>query len=226
MDIPYTPEQLLGPLNELERRNAPERLFVRGHLEWLKSAVRVSLVGARQASEEGVRRTTRLARALLERDVVVVSGLAAGIDVAAHRAAIDAGGRTIAVLGTPLEDVYPKAHAQLQAAIGVDHLLVSQFPPGTRTQRHHFPLRNRTMALIVHASVIVEAGESSGSLSQGWEALRLGRPLLLLRSLVDRTDLKWPQTMLDYGAQVLDSPDDLFALLPSRASDDDLAAIA
>jgi DNA processing protein len=82
------------------------------------------------------------------------------------------------------------------------------------------------MALIVHASVIVEAGESSGSLSQGWEALRLGRPLLLLRSLVERTDLKWPQTMLDYGAQVLDSPDDLFALLPSRASDDDLAAIA
>jgi DNA processing protein len=162
----------------------------------------------------------------VDHEVVVVSGLARGIDAAAHRAALDGGGRTIAVLGTSLDDVYPRDHARLQAEIGANHLLVSQFVPGTRTQRHHFPLRNRTMALIVHASVIVEAGESSGALSQGWEALRLGRPLFLMRSLVERTDLAWPHTMLDYGAAVLGSPDDLFAVLPSRAADDDLAAIA
>ena len=106
-----------------------------------------------------------------------------------------------------------------------DHLVVSQFPSGYPTTKKNFPLRNRTMALICDASVIVEASDGSGSLSQGWEALRLGRPLFLMASILDQGHLVWPRTMLDYGAMVLRTPDDLLAQLPERI-DDPLAVIA
>jgi len=86
-------------------------------------------------------------------------------------------------------------------------------------------MRNRTMALLCDASVIVEAGDGSGSLSQGWEALRLGRPLFLMASILERRDLSWPKTMLDYGAMILKNPSELLARLPSRV-DDPLSAIA
>lgn len=86
-------------------------------------------------------------------------------------------------------------------------------------------MRNRTMALLSDASVIVEAGEGSGSLSQAWEALRLGRPLFLMASILERRDLAWPKTMLDYGAMVLKNPSELLARLPARV-DDPLSAIA
>jgi DNA processing protein len=106
-----------------------------------------------------------------------------------------------------------------------DHLVVSQFSPGQPTARRNFPLRNRTMALISDASVIVEAGDGSGSLSQGWEALRLGRPLFLLKSILDRSGLTWPKTMLQYGAMVLETPEQLLAQLPEPV-DDPLAVLA
>jgi len=96
------------------------------------------------------------------------------------------------------------------------HLVVSQFPSGHAVLRSNFPRRNRTMALLSHATVIVEAADSSGSLSQGWEALRLGRPLFLMKSIVDDDRLKWPKEMLHYGARTLASglEDELFELLP------------
>lgn len=155
-----------------------------------------------------------MANALVDASIVVVSGLAEGIDTAAHRAAIRRGGRTIAVLGTPLDRTYPASNAELQAEIGREHLLVSQFPNGAQIQRASFVMRNRTMALISDASVIVEAGEGSGTLSQGWEALRLGRPLFIMKSVVENAELQWPGEMLDYGARVLSEPAELLALLP------------
>ncbi len=84
-----------------------------------------------------------------------------------------------------------------------EHLVISRFPAGTPAERKNFAIRNKTMALVSHATVIVEAGEGSGTLHHGWEALRLGRPLFLLESLVKRADLKWPGEMMGYGAQVL-----------------------
>jgi DNA processing protein len=95
-----------------------------------------------------------------------------------------------------------------------EHLVVSQFPEGQPTTRKNFPLRNRTMALVSDASVIVEASDGSGSLSEGWEALRLGRPLFLMASILEQRGLSWPRTMLDYGAMVLKRPEDLLAQLP------------
>ena len=198
-----TPEDLLGQLNDVERKNAPERLFLGGHREWFEGCRRVSIVGTRKPSPEGNARARDFTLALVRRQIVVVSGLAEGIDTIAHGTAMEGGGRTIAVLGTSLEDVFPASNRELQARIMREHLAVSQFTPGTPARRTNFPQRNRTMALLTDATVIVEAGESSGTLHQGWEALRLGRPLFLMESLTKDERLTWPSEMVRYGAQVL-----------------------
>jgi DNA processing protein len=221
----FTPEQLLGPLNPLEELHAPKCLFVAGHAEWLSERPRVSIVGSRRASPVGLKRAARLARLLAGEHVLVVSGLAEGIDWSAHVATMEAEGRTIAVIGTALSAVYPAQHRALQDQLMQAHVVVSQFPEGHPTTRRNFPMRNRTMALLSDASVIVEAGEGSGSLSQGWEALRLGRPLFLMASILERRDLSWPKTMLEYGAMVLKDPSELLSRLPARI-DDPLSAIA
>ena len=129
----------------------------------------------------------------------MVSGLARGIDAIAHETAIENGGRTIAGFGTPLDCFYPRENEALQRRIMTEHLAVSQFPHGYPVLRKSFPMRNRTMALLSHASVIVEAGDGSGTLPQGWEALRLGRPLFILKSLVQDDSLTWPAEMMQYG---------------------------
>ncbi len=198
-----SPTDVLGALNDVEQKNAPARLFFSGDLSLLKRGRRISIVGSRAASEEGLRRASFLARTLVAHDVIVVSGLAAGIDTAAHRATIEAGGRTVAVLGTPLSDVYPRENAALQTLIMSEHLAISQFPPSYKTQPKNFPQRNRTMALLTDATVIVEAGEKSGTLHQGWEALRLGRALFLMESVAGDPKLTWPRKFIEYGAQVL-----------------------
>lgn len=198
-----TPVEILGPLNDVEAKNAPKALYAAGDLGLLHRGPRVAVVGSRDASDEGLRRTRALAAALVKRDIVVVSGLAIGIDTAAHRAAIEAGGRTIAVLGTPLNESYPRENEALQAEIIREHLAIAQYPEGYPITPKNFPLRNRTMALLTDATVIVEAGEKSGTLHQGWEALRLGRLLFLMESVAQDESLSWPAEMINYGAQVL-----------------------
>lgn len=212
--------ELLGrALNDVEARYAPGALYLEGDAGLLASAsVRVSIVGSRKATPEGLRRSAKLARLLAEREIAVVSGLALGIDTAAHRGAIEAGGSTIAVLGTGLDRYYPPQNKELQQRIARDHLVVSQFAPGSPPRKRAFPQRNRTMALISDATVIVEAGEKSGSHHQGWEALRLGRPLYLMKSIVD-SGLEWPKKMQGYGARVLRELDDLLDAIPSPASE-------
>lgn len=106
--LELTAQSLLGPLNEAEQKHAPKHLFAAGDTDMLRRASRVSIVGSRKASEEGLRRARRLSAILAGKGVVVVSGLAEGIDTAAHTAAIQAKGRTVAVIGTPLDEFYPK----------------------------------------------------------------------------------------------------------------------
>ena len=164
MDVcEVTAEELLGPLNDVEQKNAPARLFIAGDAAILREGGRVAIVGSRKASRDGISRAKKLAKLLVERNMVVVSGLAEGIDTAAHTGTLEAGGRTIAVIGTPLDKVYPRQNAELQHRIIEEHLLVSQFPIGYPTNPANFPQRNRTMALIADATVIIEATDSSGS---------------------------------------------------------------
>ncbi|TIN70900.1 MAG: DNA-processing protein DprA [Mesorhizobium sp.] len=158
----------------------------------------VAIVGTRQVSEKGRARTSRLARGLVDAGVVVVSGLAYGVDTIAHRTAIESGGKTIAVIGTPLDKASPSENAELQEEIYKNHLLISQFPIGQKTSRASFPQRNKLMATLTDATAVMEASDTSGTLHQAAECTRLGRWLFIARSVVDDEMLTWPEKFLRY----------------------------
>ena len=216
----FEPEDLIGPLNAYERKFAPGRLYVAGDENLLRSGRRVSVVGSRMASPDSLKRTRKLVRALVEREITVTSGLAIGVDTAAHREAITRGGRTVAVLGTPVHQTYPRKNLELHREIVRTHAAVSQFPSGTPIRPGNFPLRNRTMALLSDATVIVAASERSGTFYQGWEALRLGRELLVLESLAS-SGVPEVAKLINFGAQVLNDGNiqHWSDLLPERVVD-------
>ena len=172
------------------------RLFAAGD-ESLVGARAVAVVGSRAASPEGRAFAAEVACALVRVGFVVMSGLAAGIDTAVHRAAIAAGGRTIAVIGTPLERAYPPENARLQEQIYSDHLLVSPFAEGTRTHRGHFPARNRVMARLALATVVAEAQENSGTVHQVRESLACGRRVFVARQLL--ASCPWLNALADHA---------------------------
>lgn len=207
-----TPEKFLGALNDVEAKYAPEQLFVCGDRSLMKKRPRVSIIGSRKASKQALNDARMIACMVVESDGVVVSGLAAGVDAAAHRGALECRGSTMAVIGTPLNKFYPRENTELQNRICREGVVVTQFPEGYPVQPKSFVLRNRTMALLSHASIIVEAGASSGTQHQGWEALRLGRLLFMPETLLGAS-FDWPRKMLDYGAIFYHDLDDLRELL-------------
>ena len=212
----YTLEELIGPLNDVEERYAPKILYLAGDLPVPLPKPRVAIIGSRRASNEGIKAASYIASELVKEGVIIVSGLARGIDTAAHKSTIKAGGDTVAVLGTPLNRFYPKENYQLQELIMRNHLAISQFPFDYPIQPKNFVIRNRTMALISDASIIVEASDSSGSLHQGWEVLRLGRSLFIWKSLIEDDYLSWPEKMIEYGAMILTNPEEALDFLPTN----------
>ena len=166
----------------------------------------VSVIGTRNPSEKGIARTRCLVKNLVEDGFTIVSGLASGIDTAAHTAAIENGGRTIGVIGTPISATYPKENTHLQKHIAKEHLLISQIPvwrysqQGPRGNRFFFPQRNITMSALTQATIIVEAGEASGTLIQARAALEQGRKLFILNSCFCDTALTWPEEFAERGA--------------------------
>ena len=210
-------EALLGPLNDIEQKHAPRWLWIAGKQEIVQAGPRAAIVGTREPSEQGARVAASVTKALVAADVTIVSGLAKGIDTIAHQTAIENGGRTIAILGTPLDRSYPSQNRALQEQIMKEHLAISQFPSSHPIEKRNFPLRNRTMALLSHATVIIEAGDTSGTLHQGREALRLGRPLFIHARILKSTSLRWPSQMQRYGASVFSEPEDILQALPASA---------
>lgn len=152
----------------------------------------VSIVGTREVSDEGYARASRLARELSKAGVTIVSGLARGVDTASHTAAIENNGKTVAVIGTPVTKAYPAENSRLQEKIYREHLLVSPFSPMEKVFKGNFPKRNRVMAAISDATVIIEASDTSGTLHQAAECQRLGRWLFITKSVADDTSLTWP----------------------------------
>ncbi len=213
--LTLTPEKLLGPLNDVEKKYAPQEIFAAGPMEIPLPRPRLAIVGSRKASITGLKAAADIAKTLSKRGVVIVSGLAEGVDTAAHTATIEERGRTIGVIGTSLDRVYPRENSKLQDEMMTNHLVISQFPIGYPTRPENFVMRNRTMALIANASIIVEADETSGSLHQGWEALRLGRPLFIWKSILNNPSLSWPKKMMGYGALELDDLEQVVDALPS-----------
>lgn len=163
----------------------PPLLFARG--ECLPSDQGVAVVGSRSVSEQGRRLASELAQRLVDRELTVVSGLAEGVDTAAHRAAIRAGGRTVAVLGTGIKSAYP-VNRDLYREIAEHGAVLSQFWPEQDPDRTTFPQRNGTMSGYALATVIVEATERSGTQIQARKAVEHGRPVVLMQSVADRTE--------------------------------------
>ncbi len=210
------------PVKIRDAKHPVEMLYYRGLWE-LAETKSVAVVGSRNASEDGIARARKLARELVAAGFTVVSGLAAGIDSAAHAAAIETGGRTIAVVGTPLGQIYPKENLGLQNYIAEKHLLISQVPvlryANQRPQhnRFFFPERNATMSALTEATIIVEAGETSGTLTQARAAMHQGRKLFILDSCFQRSDLTWPSRFAAQGAVRVRTPDDIWNALPQCA---------
>lgn len=209
-------KEYYNSLNDFEKKNAPLELDYGGEFDLMCEGRRVSVVGSRDASEEGVRRAKIITSILVKKNITVVSGLAKGVDTVAHTTAIRKGGKTIAVVGTPLDVVYPKENTGLYNYIKDNHLVISQFKSGDIVSPKNFPIRNRTMALISDATIIIEAKERSGTIHQGWEALRLGRQLFIMQNIKDKK-YTWVEEFEKYGAQIIDrdNVEDILDELPS-----------
>jgi len=196
--------------------DAPRFVFIRGRLELLDGRPAIAVVGTRAPTEEGRLRARKLGYLLAKRRIVVVSGLARGIDEAAHRGALEIGGDTVAVLGTPLTRAYPREHAELQSLIGTVGALLSQFYPGAGVKRHFFPMRNATMSGLCLGTVVVEASETSGALIQARKCLQQGRKLFIPQSALDNPRLTWPKRFLEQGAHSFRAIDDLMRVLEAE----------
>jgi DNA processing protein len=200
---PRYPAQLRGIAD------APPLIFVRGAL-FDGDRDGVSIIGTRTPTPTGIRTARQLATELVGAGRTVMSGLAAGIDTAAHTAALAAGGRSVGVLGTGLQHAYPAANAGLQGRL---HVLVSQFWPEQGPRRENFPMRNLLMSALSSATVIVEAGERSGARIQARHAIAQGRRLILMASLLSH---EWARTLAPQaGVHIIDAPGELTTALSS-----------
>ena len=181
-------------------QQAPRFLYVRGRIELLQERRTVSLIGARQASDEAKLNTKRVAKTLGRNGITVVSGLAKNYN-------------TIAVIGTNLNQYYPPENKEVQLEIEKRGLVVSQFSPATKTERWFFPLRNGVMSGLSLATVIMEAGETSGALKQADFAIKQGRQVLIPVKALEMPAITWPKRYMEKGAQTVATPKEILQRL-------------
>jgi DNA processing protein len=194
---------------------APATLHVRGAL-LEGDTLAVAVVGSRRATPYGLTVAETLAADLAARGVTIVSGLARGIDTAAHRGALRVGGRTIAVLGSGVDVVYPPENARLATEIAERGALVSQFALGMPPLPHHFPTRNAVIAGLSLAVVVVEAAERSGSLITARLAAELGREVLAMPGRATAPESRGANRLIQDGAALALGWEDVVAALPER----------
>lgn len=192
--------------------DAPPLLFVRGNPGLLLARC-VAMVGARAATPYGVRVARQVAAELARAGLVVVSGLALGVDAAAHQGALEAGGATLAFLACGPERIYPNAHRGLAGQVAAQGAVVSEFPVGAPPRSFHFPYRNRLISAISEAVVVVEARIRSGSLTTADHAARQGVDVWAVPGPVDRPTSQGPHRLLREGAAPLTSAADLLEQL-------------
>jgi len=194
----------------------PPVLFTRGTADE-SDATSVAVVGTRQPTPRGIHQARALATGLAASGIPVISGLAAGIDTAAHTAALGAGGRTVAVIGTGIDRAYPAQNAGLQEDIAAKGLVISQFLPGSPPTKASFPMRNAVMSGYALATVVVEAAQRSGARIQARLALQHGRHVFLMHSLLEHD---WARDYAERpGVTVVETADDVFAGLQQLAAE-------
>lgn len=191
----------------------PPFLFVRGEI-CAEDALAVAVVGARHATPYGLGVSEQLAGDLAARGVTVISGFARGVDTAAHRGALGVGGRTIAVLGSGVDVIYPPENRKLVARVIEHGALISQLPMGAPPLPEHFPLRNRTIAGLALGTVVVEAAERSGALITAGHAGELGREVFAVPGNVTSEVSRGTNRLIQDGAKLVQSWEDVVAELP------------
>jgi DNA processing protein len=194
---------------------APSALWIAGRLVEA-DALAVAIVGSRRATPYGLEITEQLSGDLAARGVTIVSGLARGIDTAAHRGALAAGGRTIAVLGSGVDVVYPPENRRLAREIAERGAVLSQFVPGTPPLPPHFPQRNRVIAGLALGVVVVEAAERSGSLITAGFAAELGREVMAVPGRATSAESRGTHRLIQDGAALVTAWADIVAQLPAR----------
>ena len=207
--VAATAPEFPGSLKDLE--HVPDPIFTIGDLEVLQKPL-VSIVGTRDPTAYGLRTARLLATALVRAGVVVVSGMARGIDAAAHRAALENEAPTIAVLGTGIDVPYPVGHTELHRAIGETGLIISENGSGTRAHRGVFPKRNRIIAALGKITIVVEAGHKSGALITARQALELGRTVAAVPGPIDSLQSDGTNLLLRDGATVIATVADALTL--------------
>ncbi len=203
------------PANLRSIFNRPPFLWLKGQLAKIDERA-IAIVGTRDASDEGLLEARSLARALAARGVTIISGLARGIDTAAHEGALEMNGRTVAVMGTGIHRVYPPENELLAARIVKSGALVSQFWPEAAPVRSNFPLRNVVTSGMAIGTVVIEASATSGAKGQARLALEHGKTLFLVESLVMQQE--WAQRYAKRpGAVVVKRADDVMQILAAAA---------
>ena len=199
------------PAELLDLPNAPDLIFVLGARVTL-DAPRVAIVGTRDCTGYGARTARKIASAIARAGGCVVSGMARGVDACAHRAALEAGGKTVAVLGTGVDVPYPRGHARLHAQIAEHGLVLSESPAGTAAFRGCFPRRNRIIAALATVTIVIEAGHKSGAMITAKNALDLGRTVAAVPGPIDSPHSAGTNELLRDGAHVIATVDDALAL--------------
>lgn len=200
------------PENLREIPNPPVILFVKGSVT-PKDRLSIGVVGTRKASGAGKHIAAEISEELARAGVTVVSGLAYGIDAAAHKGALDGKGRTIAVLGQGLDIVYPKSNSHLYDTIPSNGALVSEYPPGVEPKPWHFPQRNRLIAGMSLGLLVVEAGEKSGALITADWALKQGKPVMAVPGSVRSITCRGSNRLIQEGAYLVTSAEDVLSFL-------------
>lgn len=198
-----------------ELTDPPPLLFLRGRLSFLHGPA-VAVVGARKSTETGRSIAESLGRVLGAAGFTVVSGMARGVDGAAHRGALAVGGKTLAVLGSGLDVVYPPVHRALFRQMEKSGLLVSEFLPGEQPLPHHFPKRNRLIAALAQAIIVVEAGKRSGALITVDHGLDLGREILAVPGSPLKPQSRGTNALIRDGARLVQDPEQIVSELPER----------
>lgn len=212
----WTPVDADYPRWLLEIPDPPPVLYYRGQVNLLENqgvTPAVAIVGTRGPSDYGRRWARRLSITLAQVGFTIVSGLAEGIDTEVHQSCLDAGGRTIAILGTGVDVVYPYFNRKLSEQIAKQGLLVSEHPAGTQPDRTHFPRRNRIIAGLCRATLVIEAPQKSGSLITARLANEYGREVYALPGTLDNHRAKGCLTLLSQGAQIILGEAELLAAL-------------
>lgn len=218
-DPGYPPDLLHIP-------DPPLMLYAQGQLSWLQQGARLAMVGSRNPTAQGAQTARDFAQALALQGVCVVSGLALGVDGAAHEGALAGGGATVAVVGTGLDRVYPRQHRDLAHRIASCGVLLSEYPLGTPAQAANFPKRNRLIAGLTQGTLVVEAALASGSLITARCAADMGKEVMAIPGSIHSPQSRGCHSLIRQGAKLVESVQDVLEELRWASTNDPFAEAA